>query len=70
MNESKPYTLKEVWPITALISILLIIQIVFFIFDNEVDKSSISSYIFLISQAIILIVFLYTPTYAKRRLKK
>lgn len=70
MKESKPYSLKEVWPLTALISILLILQIVFFVFDNQVDKSSFTSYISLISHAIILIVFLYAPKYSKKRTEK
>jgi len=70
MKESKPYTLKEIWPIIALISILLIIQIVFFLFDNDIDKFSISSYTSIISHTIILIITLLSPRYAAWRIQR
>jgi len=70
MKESKPYTLKEIWPIVTIVAILFVVQVIYFILDTEIDKSSILTYKSLISHAIILIIVLCTPRYAAWRIKR
>jgi len=64
MKESKPYTLKEIWPVITIVALLFVAQLVYFVLDTEIDKSSILTYKSLISHAIILIIVLCSPRYA------